>query len=111
MAVSSHCRPSRPRTQPGGGSGEGILTAINATMDFAIAREVLAHLIQGAEAAALYADELDAWRGLLARIPSYEINTDGAVREWQHPLFPDNYHHRHQSHLYPVFPGTEADAA
>lgn len=96
-----------PENTPGGGSGEGILTAINATMDFAIAREVLAHLIQGAEAAALYADELDAWRGLLSRIPAYQVNEDGAVREWQHPLFPDNYHHRHQSHLYPVFPGTE----
>lgn len=96
-----------PENTPGGGSSEGILTAINATMDFAIAREVLTHLIQGAETAAMYRDELDAWRELLARIPAYQVNEDGAVREWQHPLFPDNYHHRHQSHLYPVFPGTE----
>ena len=46
-----------PENTPGGGSGEGVLTTINATMDFAIAREVLAHLIQGAETAALYPDE------------------------------------------------------
>ena len=44
---------------------------------------------------------------MLTRIPPYQINKDGAVREWMHPLFDDNYHHRHQSHLYPVFPGTE----
>ena len=44
---------------------------------------------------------------MLTRIPPYQINADGAVREWMHPWFEDNYHHRHQSHLYPVFPGTE----
>ncbi|MFZ4776562.1 MAG: glycosyl hydrolase family 95 catalytic domain-containing protein, partial [Terrimicrobiaceae bacterium] len=30
-----------------------------------------------------------------------------AVKEWMHPFFRDNYHHRHQSHIYPVFPGNE----
>ena len=101
-----------PENTPGnfwqGESGAGnILTTVNATMDFAIAKEVLTHLLQGAEETSLYADELDTWRGMLARIPAYQVNEDGAVREWMHPLLMDNYHHRHQSHVYPVFPGTE----
>ena len=80
---------------------------INATMDFAIAKEVLTHLIEGAEHTGMYADEVATWKAMLTRIPPYQINEDGAVREWMHPWFDDNYHHRHQSHLYPVFPGTE----
>jgi alpha-L-fucosidase 2 len=37
----------------------------------------------------------------------YEINEDGAIREWMHLDPEGNYHHRHLSHLYPVFPGFE----
>lgn len=82
-------------------------TTMNATMDFAIAKEVLTHLIEGAALAGMYSEEVEKWRDMLKRIPPYQINEDGAVREWMHPYFKDNYHHRHQSHLYPVFPGAE----
>jgi alpha-L-fucosidase 2 len=44
---------------------------------------------------------------MIARLPKYEINADGAIREWLHADFIDNYHHRHLSHLYPLFPGNE----
>jgi alpha-L-fucosidase 2 len=40
-------------------------------------------------------------------MPEYQINDDGAMREWLHPDFDDNYEHRHESHVYPVFPGHE----
>lgn len=91
----------------GQGMGEKMETTINATMDFALAKEALANLICGAEHTGLYSGDLEKWRGMLRRIPPYQINGDGAVREWMHPFFSDNYHHRHQSHIYPVFPGTE----
>jgi alpha-L-fucosidase 2 len=87
--------------------GAAMETTINATMDFALAKEVLTHLIEGARLTGEYAGELDKWEGMLARIPPYQINEDGAVKEWMHPFFKDNYHHRHQSHIYPVFPGNE----
>jgi alpha-L-fucosidase 2 len=91
----------------GKGMGAAMETTINATMDFALAKEVLTHLIEGARLTGEYAGELDKWEGMLARIPPYQINEDGAVKEWMHPFFKDNYHHRHQSHIYPVFPGNE----
>ncbi len=47
------------------------------------------------------------WKKLTEEIPDYEINEDGAVKEWMSEKFSDNYDHRHFSHLYPVFPGTE----
>ncbi|MDR2039470.1 MAG: hypothetical protein LBQ60_16225, partial [Bacteroidales bacterium] len=52
-------------------------------------------------------DGVKRWKKLLAQIPSYQINGDGALKEWMHPDFADNYHHRHQSHIYPLFPGFE----
>ncbi|RTE11250.1 glycosyl hydrolase family 95 catalytic domain-containing protein [Paenibacillus whitsoniae] len=82
-------------------------TTLNATMDFAIAKELLTHLIEGAELAGLYSEEIPKWRTMLERIPPYELTEDGAVREWMHPFFTENDQHRHQSHVYPVFPGTE----
>jgi alpha-L-fucosidase 2 len=86
-------------------------TTINPTMDFALAKEALTHLIEGAKLLGLYADELDKWKNMLTKIPPYEINQDGAVSEWMHPFFEDNYHHRHMSHIYPVFPGAEVTRA
>jgi alpha-L-fucosidase 2 len=82
-------------------------TTMNATMDFALAKEVLTHLIEGADITGEFADEVEKWQDMLTKIPPYQINEDGAVREWMHPYFDDNYHHRHQSHIYPVFPGNE----
>lgn len=82
----------------------------NATMDFAVAKEVLTNLLEGAKQTGMYQDEWDGWEQLLSRIPPYQVNEDGAVREWMDPQFDDNYRHRHQSHLYPVFPGHEVTA-
>lgn len=80
---------------------------MNATMDFAIAKEVLTRLVEGAAKEGMYAEEVDGWKEMIAKIPAYQVNADGAVREWMHPAYEDQYHHRHQSHLYPVFPGKE----
>jgi len=82
----------------------------NATMDFAIMKELLSHLLEGMEITGLYAEEAGAFRELLEKIPAYMLNADGAVKEWMHPALEDNYHHRHLSHIYPIFPGTEVTA-
>ena len=95
----------------GKGMGAAMETTINPTMDFALAKEALTHLIEGSKLLGLYPDELDKWQGMLTKIPPYQINEDGAVSEWMHPFFEDNYHHRHQSHIYPVFPGAEVTRA
>lgn len=82
-------------------------TTMNATMDFALAKEILTHLIEGSEAVGGDADEIAKWQDMLTKIPPYQINEDGAIKEWMHPYYTDNYRHRHQSHIYPVFPGFE----
>ncbi|MCK5804633.1 MAG: glycoside hydrolase family 95 protein [Lentisphaeria bacterium] len=92
---------------PGKGMGVHMETTVNATMDFAIAKELLTNLIASAEFAKTDTDEMPKWQEMLERIPAYQVNQDGAAREWMHPHYDDNYHHRHESHLYPVFPGQE----
>ncbi|MDL2232797.1 glycoside hydrolase family 95 protein [Ruminococcaceae bacterium OttesenSCG-928-L11] len=87
-----------------------VQTAINSTMDFAIVRELLTNLLAGAAMTGLYAEKLPWWQEMLTRIPPYRINADGAAAEWMHPRYSDNYAHRHQSHTYPLFPGTEITA-
>ena len=83
------------------------LVQMDATMDVAIAREVLTNLCTAYETLGIEDPGPDTWRDMIARLPEYEVNDDGALREWLHPDLPDNYHHRHLSHLYPFFPGTE----
>jgi len=82
-------------------------TTINATMDIAIAKEVLANLCTACEELGIEQDGVRRWREMIRKLPDYEVNEDGAIKEWIHPDLKDNYHHRHQSHLYPLFPGLE----
>lgn len=91
----------------GNGMGEAMELTQNPTMDFAIIKELLRNLLHGAKQEEMYLDSIEIWEKMLSKIPPYEINSDGAVKEWLHDDYEDNYHHRHESHLYPVFPGIE----
>ncbi|MFX3634312.1 MAG: glycoside hydrolase N-terminal domain-containing protein [Candidatus Pristimantibacillus sp.] len=82
-------------------------TAINATMDIAILKELLQHLIEANQQAGSDPEAEKEWSRMLTLLPAYRLNKDGAVSEWIHPTFEDRYAHRHLSHLYPVFPGQE----
>lgn len=88
------------------GQGMGLIT-VNATMDVAICRQALTSLCDACELLDIEQDGVSRWRDMLDKLPEYEINEDGALREWLYPALKDNYHHRHQSHIYPLFPGLE----
>jgi len=76
---------------------------INATMDIALIKELLRNLIAACETLKTEATGVKRWKALLAKMPEYLVNKDGAVREWTTPLLDDNYAHRHCSHLYPLY--------
>ena len=100
-----------PENRPNGnfeGAGE-LSVSINPTMDFALLKELLTNLIYSAKLLNIDKADAEKWRNMIDAIPAYEINEDGAIKEWLHPDFKDNYHHRHQSHIYPLFPGYEID--
>ncbi len=81
---------------------------INATMDFALMRELLGNLQAAyAELGWTGEGELERWQELREALPPYEVDTEGAFREWLHADFGENHEHRHISHIYPFFPGHE----
>ncbi len=107
-SVSPENTPLNYMPKDGAALAHPMPTAINAAMDVAILRELLGNLIEASRTTgdASHA-ELEKWEWMREKLPSYEQNADGAVKEWLHPDFDDRYAHRHLSHLYPVFPGHE----
>ena len=93
-----------PENQP---SNVKVTCTINATMDIAVAREVLKNLCDASEELCIEKEGVARWRQMLTKLPGYMLNEDGALKEWAHPDFDDNYEHRHMSHLYLVHPGLE----
>ncbi|MBQ7761504.1 MAG: glycoside hydrolase family 95 protein [Clostridia bacterium] len=100
-----------PENRPNGDfeGAKEISVSINATMDFALLKELLTNLTSAINKLGIDKNDLGRWQKMLDAIPPYEVNEDGAIKEWMHPDFKDNYHHRHQSHIYPLFPGFEID--
>jgi alpha-L-fucosidase 2 len=95
-----------PSISPENFAGNALLTR-DPTMDVAVAREIYGHLITMGDLLKLDAKDIAKWTAMRDKLPAYRINEQGALAEWCDPAFKDTYNHRHNSHLYPVFPGTE----
>jgi len=79
----------------------------NATSEIAICRQVLTNLIAACRRLGVEAELIPRWEALLGKLPEYRINDDGALAEWCYDGIEDNYAHRHNSHLYGVYPALE----
>ena len=88
--------------------GNDSPVTVNATMDVSVAKEVYTNLIEACEILDIEEDNIPKWKAELAKLPDYAVNEDGALKEWIPAELKDDYHHRHSSHLYMVFPGYEA---
>jgi alpha-L-fucosidase 2 len=80
-------------------------------MSVAASKELLNNLIAGSRELGVNQDKIPVWQGMLAKMPEYLINGDGAVKEWLTPRLEDNYEHRHSSQLYPLFDGMSPEIA
>ncbi|MFD7158779.1 glycoside hydrolase N-terminal domain-containing protein [Kribbella sp. NPDC059898] len=90
-------------------SGEKASVDLTSTYDIWLIRELFANL-RAAEAALGLDSEL-AKRAAAARdrLPEIRITPDGRLHEWPTDWEPSEVHHRHQSHLYGLYPGAEID--
>lgn len=111
MFVPSESPENQPADKvwlnPATGRRESIRIQINSTMAIAVAKEVFSNLIKACQVLNVEEEGVSRWKTMIADMPEYQVNEDGAMREWLHPDFKDNYEHRHESHVYPVFPGHE----
>lgn len=88
--------------------GDGTQTSVDAAMDIAVIRELFGNLLKIApESGGITPSEEAEYKRIIAGAPEYRLNEYGAPREWLDDDFPDNDLHRHQSHLYPMYPGLE----
>lgn len=79
----------------------------NSTSEISICKEVFTTLIEGCKILGIQQEKIPIWQNVIAKLPEYKINEDGALSEWSYPGLGDNYNHRHSSHLYAVYPGLE----
>ena len=86
-------------------AGSETQACTDATMDMAAARELCTNLIEACQALGGEEAIAQRCRALLAQLPDYRINDDGAVAEWLPPQLRDNHEHRHLSHLYALYDG------
>ena len=86
-------------------------TTFNATMDVAAAKELLGNTIAACRELNVRKDRIPVWERMLAKMPEYLVNEDGAVREWLTPKLTDDYDHRHNSQLYALFDGLPEEIA
>jgi len=92
-------------------SNTGSQSTFNSTMSVAASKELLNNLIAGSRELGVNENRIPVWQNMLAKMPEYLINQDGAVQEWLTPLLEDNFGHRHSSQLYPLFDGMPPEIA
>lgn len=97
-----------PENHPGNVNASCMLV-VNASMDVSVCREVLGNLVTACELLGIEAASVPTWRTMLAALPPYLLEPDGAMREWSWPSLAERYSHRHISHLYGSWPGDEID--
>ena len=104
LFAPSYSPENNPRNSP-------AQACVNATMDIAVARELLRNCLAASEALNREAQPVERWRSLLVKMPDYQINSEGAIKEWTTPSLEDNYAHRHCSQLYALFYGMPTEIA
>lgn len=88
---------------------DGKAAAISAgcTMDIALLHEVFANCIEAARILEVDRDLAARLAGLLKELAPYQIGKHGQLQEWEKDFDEAEPGHRHISHLYGLYPGTE----
>ena len=97
-----------PENNPGNSRSQGTF---NATMDVAVAKELLQNCIAASRELGRNQDKIALWRKMLDKMPDYMIDDNGIIKEWLTPRLTNNDSHRHSSQLYPLYDGLPEEIA
>ncbi len=89
-----------PENQPLGANSQAC---INATMDIMAINGLLRACIEACEILGIDRDKVEQWKLIQSKMPPYELNENGELREWIWPDMKDNHNHRHASHLFGLY--------
>ncbi|WP_371574355.1 glycoside hydrolase N-terminal domain-containing protein [Streptomyces sp. NBC_01314] len=81
--------------------------SINATGEIAAGRHALQAAIEAANTLGVEQGSgqgVARWTALLAKLPDYRVNSDGALAEWAWPSLTDHYNNNHAQHMYGAWP-------
>ncbi|WP_328321347.1 glycoside hydrolase family 95 protein [Kribbella sp. NBC_00382] len=92
-------------------SGEKASVDLTTTYDNWLIRELVANVVEAEEALGLSSEVAARGQAAVLRLPSIELAEDGRMMEWQTDWPPSEFDHRHQSHLYGLYPGAQIDPA
>jgi hypothetical protein len=97
-----------PENTPGNSNSQA---SYNATMDVAVAKELLRNTIAASRELGVNADKIPVWQEMLEKMPEYMIDHDGIIKEWLTPRLENRDNHRHCSQLYPLLDGMPEEIA
>jgi len=97
-----------PENTPGNSKSQGTF---NATMDVAVAKELLRNTIAASRELGRNQDKIPRWQQMLDKMPDYMVDDRGIIKEWLTPKLENNDSHRHSSQLYPLFYGMPDEIA
>jgi len=97
-----------PENTPGNSDSQA---SFNATMDVAVAKELLHNTIAASRELGRNGDKIPLWEQMLAKMPEYMIDENGIIKEWLTPRLENRDSHRHSSQLYPLFDGIPDEIA
>jgi alpha-L-fucosidase 2 len=100
-----------PESSPENTLGDGSWMAPNPTMTVAAIKNLLRTVLHLKDQLGINAAQVAKWREMLAKLPPYQIGRNGALKEWCWPGIENNEHHRHASHLYPLYFGVDPEIA
>ncbi|MBI4553304.1 MAG: glycoside hydrolase family 95 protein, partial [Candidatus Latescibacteria bacterium] len=89
------------------GGTRPVSLCVGGTMDFALIRDCLGHLIEASHLLGVDADLRPVWQGILDRLPPFQVGRHGQLQEWLEDYEEAEVGHRHLSHLFGLFPGDQ----
>jgi alpha-L-fucosidase 2 len=92
-------------------SGDKASVDLTSTYDLWLIRELSANLFEAENALGLSSDLAARLRQAVDRLPAIGLTDDGRMKEWPTDWPPSEFDHRHQSHLYGLYPGNQIDPA
>jgi alpha-L-fucosidase 2 len=89
------------------GDGRPASVSMGCTYDMALVRELFTRTIEASEIVDSDATFRQELKEKLTRLLPYRIGARGQLQEWQQDFDEAEPHHRHNSHLYGLYPGNQ----
>ncbi|GAB2578383.1 glycoside hydrolase family 95 protein [Kribbella endophytica] len=90
-------------------SGEKASVDFTSTYDLWLIRELFANLSEAETVLGLSSGLAARFATAVDRLPAIGLTDDGRMLEWPTDWPPSEFDHRHQSHLYGLYPGNQID--